>query len=161
MKKVLGILGTLCSVGAIIIIYICVSEIFTGGASILWLVLAAVFSLSTAALLWAVASLFDRVQNLENALGIYVDNGYESDGVEKKECPSCHREIDLDYVVCPFCENKSFSGGENPYGEKFRRNTENYTFNTDDPDYNGTDYSGEDLVSGYASSDESADERSN
>ena len=159
MKKLLNLFSILCPVGAAVILYVCISEIFSGSENILFLVLAAVFSLGVSVILWAVSAVYDKVTNLEDNLGIYVDRGYEEEEIEKKECPVCHREIDLDYVVCPFCENKDFDRrpfGDNPYGDTlYRKNrVEEEVFPTDDPDYNGTDFSGEDVVSCHGDGDE-------
>ncbi len=159
MKKLLNLFGILCPIGAAVILYICISEIFSEGENILLWVLAAVFSLGISVLLWAVGAIYDKVTNLEDSLGIYVDKGYEPEEIEKKECPVCHSEIDLDYVICPFCENKEFdrrSYGDNPYGDSLYRKDikENESFPTDDPDYNGTDYSDEEVVSCHGDSDD-------
>ncbi len=159
MKKLLNLFSIVCPIGAAVLLYICISEISYGSENILFLILATVFSLALSVLLWVVSILYDKVNNLEDSLGIYVDRGYETEGIEKKECPVCHSEIDLDYVVCPYCENKDFDRkpfGDNPYGDTlYRKNKgEEEIFPTDDPEYNGTDFSGEDVVSCHGDSDE-------
>lgn len=149
MRKLLSLFKGLCSVGALVILYCCVTEIVAGGKNILPWALAALFSAGVSVVFWVLAVVYDKVENMEDTLGIYVDKGYESDGIEQKECPVCHRDIDMDYAVCPYCENRNFSEGENPFGEKFENRGASPVFNTENDDYNGTDYSGEPPLSAW------------
>ncbi len=150
MRKILSVFKGLCPIGTAIILYLCASEIFSVGENILLWVLAAVFSVAVSVLCWVLAAIYDKVTNIESSLGIYIDKGYEQEEIEKKECPVCHRDIDIDYVVCPYCENRQETLSEgNPFGDKFK-------FNTEDPDYNGTDYSGETVVSAWGDAEDSS-----
>lgn len=152
MRKFLTLLNVLCPVGTAIIIFVTVSEIFAWNniSNIIALVLATVFSV-TACVLCAVSSvLYDKVKNLEDYLGIYVDRGYEQDDdLPQKVCPACKREIDFDYTVCPYCGNRELEDDGTPHGATV-------VFETEKEDYNGTDYSGEEVVS--ANIDEGQDE---
>lgn len=155
MRKILSIFKGLCPIGTVIIFYLCASEIFSVGENILLWVLAAVFSAAVSVICWVMAAIYDKVTNIEGSLGIYIDKGYEDDEIEKKECPVCHRDIDADYVVCPYCESRQDSlAGGNPYGDRFSVSKNDVVFNTEDPDYNGTDFSGEDVVSAWGDSSE-------
>lgn len=150
MRKILSVFKGLCPIGTAIILYLCASEIFSVGENILIWVLAAVFSSAVSVLCWVIAAVYDKVTNIESSLGIYIDKGYEEEEIEKKKCPVCHRDIDVDFVVCPYCESRqdSFIGG-NPYGDKFSVSKNDVVFNTEDPDYNGTDFSDETVVSAW------------
>lgn len=150
MRKVLSVFKGLCPIGAAVIVYLCLSEIFSAGENILYWVLAAVFSSAVTVICWILAAVYDKVANIESSLGIYIDRGYEQEDIVKKECPVCHRDIDADYVVCPYCESRQETAdGGNPYGDKFSHAEKDIVFNTEDPDYNGTDFSEEAVISGW------------
>ena len=145
MKKFLNLLCVLCPVGAAVIIFVTVSEVFAWNNinNIIVLVLATVFAVATCVLCAISSTLYDKVKNLEDYLGIYVDRGYEQDEeLPAKECPVCKKEIDFDYRICPHCGNREFGTGEPVtlynLGE---------IFETENADYNGTDFSGEEVVS--------------
>ena len=145
MKKLINALKAVSGIAAAILIYITATEIADKGENILTLVISSVFALVTLVLCFAVSDLQSRVSNLEDTLGIYIDKGYEEERTEKKTCRSCGAEIDADYALCPYCGEKCADGGidGNPYVERIAPEY----FATEDPDYKGTDYSGEEVVS--------------
>ena len=105
----------------------------------------------TTCVLCAISSvLYDKVRNLEDYLGIYVDRGYEQDeDLPKKECPVCKREIDFDYRVCPYCDNRFFESCDTPHGAV-------EVFETDNTDYTETEPDAADYDEGET--DKSSDE---
>lgn len=146
MRKILKIFVVLCSVGAAVTVYAALSGIFDGASldKTLFLVIASVFSVAVGVLCSACSRLLDRVSNLEDYLGIYVDKGYESEEDEQKtECPNCRKIISSDFNICPYC-GKSVSD-MTPQAE--RPLSTDPLFKTEDESYNGTDYSAEEPVS--------------
>ena len=136
MKRVVDILKYLCSIGAAIVIYITVLKVAEGKEDILMYVVASVFSAALAISLFALSSLSTRVRSLERTLA-GLDDGYEEEDSPKRECAYCHAYIDAAEEICPYCNNESVAEAR-PEGEFFA---------TEDPDYRGTDFSGEEYVS--------------
>lgn len=145
MKKSLDVFKAVCCVSAAVLLYITASKWSLGEGDIVLLCVSCVFAVSTCVLCFAVSSLEVRVKNLEDTLGIYVDKGYESDGTEKKICKKCSAEFDADYIVCPYCGEKNDIAGDNnnPYVTRVPAEK----FETEDPDYMGTDNSDKPPVS--------------
>lgn len=145
MRNFLKLLNVLCPVGTAIIIFVTVSEIFAWNNinNIIVLILATVFAVAICVLCAISSLLYDKVKNLEDYLGIYVDKGYEQDEeLPSKECPVCKKEIDFDYRICPHCGNREFG-----IDEQVTAYNTGEVFKTEDKDYNGTDFSGEEVVS--------------
>jgi len=136
MKRVIDILKYLCSIGAAIVIYITVLKATEGKEDMLMYIVTSVLSASLAISLFALSSLSARLSSLERRFVFLSDDGYEEDDAPKRECAYCHAYIDASEEICPYCANEgapSESGGE--------------YFATEDPDYKGTDFSGEEYVS--------------
>ena len=139
MKRIIDVLKYLCSIGAAIVIYITVLKATEAKENILIYVVASVFAASLAISLFALSSLSGRVASVERAMLGLDDDGYEADDSLKRECAYCHSYIDADEEVCPYCKNEGLHGAA--------RQTE--YFATEDPDYRGTDFSGEEYVSAH------------
>lgn len=140
MKQILALFKAVCSIAAALQLYTTIDQTVKGSETILLSVLSSVFAIAITVFSFVIASLFERVKIIEDVAGIYVDRGYEED-TPKKECPSCREMIDASFKICPHCENRSF---DNEYFHDFSKSE---YFNTDDPDYNGTDFSYDDVVS--------------
>ena len=145
MKKAIDILKAVCGVASAVLIYITVCEAASGGKNLIVLCVASVFALSTTVLCFSVSSLEARVKNLEDTLGIYVDKGYENEEKEKKICKKCSSEIDADFVICPYCGERDDMLGAD--GNPYVQHVKNEKFETEDPNYKGTDHSDEEPVS--------------
>lgn len=150
MKKILTVFKAVCPVCTAVTVY---GAFYYGTKeTAVAFAIAAVFSIALTVMCFILSSLFDRVSFLETVLG---DDGWAQDerDLAKKECPVCHALLDEDHKVCPYCENRNFDE------EYFHTGADNVRFATDDPDYNGTDFSGEDLVSAnFDTSDDSMPE---
>ena len=106
--------------------------------SMLLYVIAALSSLALTSALICISSHNDRIEFLERDVKLLLDDDYRQDeSLPQKECPFCHAYIDEDEDVCPYCKNE---GAREINGEYFA---------TEDPDYKGTDFSGEEYVSSY------------
>ena len=140
MKRFVDIMKYVCAVGTAVLIYMTVSEAAGGTENLLGFILASLFAAGLDAALFGVSALLDRVSMLEDAVGLYVECGYEDedDGTAKRECPVCHSLIDADSSVCPYCGDPSDTRPE-----------AKEPFPTEREDYNGTDFSGEELVSAH------------
>ena len=142
MKRLIDVLKAVCSIGAALVIYMTVMKIVDGDENMLLYILASVFAAALALSLYFAASLGARVSSLERTVRALTDDSYEQETPPAKECPICHSFIDADEEVCPYCK------GERPFASG-----EGEAFATDDPDYKGTDHSGEEYVSAYVSDD--------
>ena len=144
MKRVIDILKYLSSIGAAIVIYITVLRATGGKDDILMYVVASVISVSLSVSLFAVSSLSGRIAALEKRL-VYLsdDEAYEQDDSPKRECEYCHAYIDEGEEICPYCRNEG-SPSSVRAGEFFA---------TEDPEYRGTDFSGEEFVSAHSQDD--------
>lgn len=66
-------------------------------------------SILSGALWLAVADLLERVEYLEQQLGVHrLDDNASHSGLPQKTCPNCGEKYDFDYPKCPHC------GAENP-----------------------------------------------
>ncbi len=139
MKRIIDVLKYLCSIGAAIVIYITVLRAAEGKTDILMYVIASVLASSLSVSLFAASSLYGRLSSIESRLMYLTDDGYEQEDAPKRECPFCHAYIDENEETCPYCNNEGAPPAV-PEGEFFA---------TDDPEYRGTDFSGEELVSAY------------
>lgn len=148
MRHLLGFFEAVCSIAAAVQTYSAISAIAEGGDNVLLQTVAAIFAIACAVLCFAVRGMNDRIKVLEDTVGIYVDSGYAEEETEKKECPVCHARIDAAFQTCPYCENRDFEG------EYFHGFSSGETFDTDNPDYSGTDFSDEEPVSANFDSEE-------
>ena len=139
MKRFTYLLKAVCSIGTAILIYVTVIRATEGGDNILLYVLASVFAVVLTASLFAVSALSERCAELERTVRSLVYEGYEQEEAPQTECPFCHAKYDADEEICPYCKNEAPSVP----GISDR-------FETEDPEYRGTDFSGEDLVSANA-----------
>ena len=147
MKRVVDVLKYLCSIGAAIVIYITVLRAAEGKENVLMYVVASVCSASLAVSLFALSSLAGRLASVERRLVFLSDDGaYEQDDSPKRECEYCHAYIDEEEEVCPYCRNE---GSPARVGEFFE---------TEDPEYRGTDFSGEEYVSAHAQNDDGSEQ---
>ena len=121
MKKAVDLLCAVCSVSAAIVIYMTVMKSTEGSDNILPWVIASVFAAALTASMFCLSRLVSRVEEI----GGKVD--YLYDGPEDEEE---HEEVIPDGDMSPYRPDGS--------GE---------VFETEDPDYNGTDFSGEEVVS--------------
>ena len=142
MKRFVDILKAVCSIGTAIMIYMTIMRAVGQGEDIILYVLASVFALAFSASLFVISSLIGKVDILKSAVQILADDdeGYDGEQTPAKECPVCHAYIDGDEAVCPHCGGSETGAGT-------------VAFATDDPDYRGTDFSGEELVSAHAPDD--------
>ena len=138
MKRITDIIKYLCSIGSAIIIYLTVIRATEGGKDILLYVVASVFSVALTVALFLISSLEGRVSYLERTVRALTDDGYEQEDAPRRECPNCHAYIDEDEEVCPYCGGNERDAGA---GAEY--------FATEDPDYKGTDFSGEEYVSAH------------
>ncbi len=139
MRRITDILKGVCSIGTAIIIYMTVLHATRNGEHILLYVTASVFALALTLSLFFISSLAWRVESLEKTVRRLTDDSFGEEDAERRECPYCHAMIDEGEEICPYCRNEG-SPGARPAGEFFE---------TEDPDYKGTDFSGEDYVSAY------------
>ena len=139
MKRFVDILKAVCPIGAAIMIYVTVMRAIEGDGNILLFVLASVFALSLTVSVFCISSLASRVSALERTVRLLTDDTYEQEERPVKECPVCHAYIDEDEEICPHC------GGADSAGT--------VAFATDDPEYRGTDFSGEELLSAHSPDD--------
>ena len=137
MKRIVDVLKYLCSIGAAIVIYVTVLRATEGKTDILMYVVASVLSASLAVSLFALSSMSGKLSSLERSVMGLDDDGYEEDDGPKRECAHCHAYVDASEEICPYC-GKGTSADSSPQGEYFA---------TEDPDYRGTDFSGEEYVS--------------
>lgn len=145
MKKIIDLFKAVSGIAVAVLIYITASRAALKEGDIVLLCVLCVFAIAVFVLTFAVSSLEERVKNLEDTLGIYVDKGYCDGEIDKKTCKNCSAEIDIDYAVCPYCGSPCDNTEENgnPYIEKFKAEK----FKTEEAGYNGTDYSDEEPVS--------------
>lgn len=147
MKQLLSILQIAVSVCAAVQIYSAAVSVSNGDEGCLLQIVTAVCALCAAVLAFLLSNLRDRVKNLEDVVGIYVDNGFEQ-LPQMRECPACHREVDISFEICTHCGARILEDGYFPSFDKAE------VFDTDNPDYNGTEYSYDDVVSANFDSEE-------
>ena len=139
MRRTADILKAVCPVAAAVMIYMCIMKIVDGDENILLYILASVFSAALCVAVFIISALSERVNRLERIVRSITEDPYgEEEREPQVECPFCHAFIDADAEICPYCRNES-----SPRPEEAK-------FATDDPEYKGTDYSGEDYLSAYA-----------
>jgi|GEM_PF-2832455 len=137
MKKTVNIFAGVSSIAAAIVIYMTVMSVVEKETNILPNVIASVALVALTVSFICISALLDRTESLEHDVRMLLDDGYEQeDDPVKKECPFCHALIDPGEEICPYCENKGAG-----------QMTHNEYFATEDPDYRGTDFSGEEYVS--------------
>ena len=127
MKRLLDVLKGVCSIAAAIVVYITVIKATGGTKDILPYVVASVFAVAFAVSLFPLASLVARVETLEELILDDEETQPDSDSDEEFVLPS----------------EKPGVGAE----------AKEY-FATDDPDYKGTDFSGEDPISANTDSED-------
>ncbi len=140
MKRIIDILKYLCSIGAAIVIYVTVLKATEGKEDVLMYVVASVLAASLAVSLFATSSLSGKISSLERTVMGLDDDVYEADDAPKRECEYCHAYIDEGEEICPYCNNEGSPGAAH---------SAEY-FATEDPDYRGTDFSGEEFISAHA-----------
>ena len=120
MKKITDVLGAVCSIASAIVIYLTVLEAAAGG-NVLIYVLASVFSACLSASMFVISRLLSKLDGLEEKVNYLYDGPEdEPDG----------EEVYPDDNSAPY------------YGDG-----SDEVFETEDPDYNGTDFSGDEVVS--------------
>ena len=137
MKRFSYLLKAASSIGTAILIYMTVIRATEGKNDILLYVLASVFALILTLSLFAVSALSEKCAELEKEVRSLTYEGYEQEETAQTECPDCHALYDADEATCPYC------GGSGARGAAER-------FDTEDPQYRGTDFSEEELVSANA-----------
>lgn len=143
MKSFVYVLKAVSSIASAVLIYFSVMKITANDPNMLLYIIASVFALAFTSSLFCVSSLVRRVEGLETFVRKLSDDGYEDEGEgERRECPYCHAFIDANEEICPYCNNEDYSA-----------KGDSYDFATEDPDYRGTDFSGEELVSAHISDD--------
>ena len=143
MKRLADILKAVCSIATAVVIYMSVMKAVEGNENILLYIIASIFALSITVAMFLVSSLSSRVSNLERFARTFYEDDYEDGESFQKECPVCHAAIKDDEEMCPYCKNDCYTVNEQ----------DNAVFATDDPKYNGTDYSNEEYVSAHISDD--------
>lgn len=126
MKRFLDVLKAVCSIAAAIIVYITVIKITEGDANILLYAVASVLAVSLAASLFVSSRLAAKAATVERILMSMADDS-------------------------PYTEEDD----ETPEEETFRIPENTEYFATEDPDYKGTDFSGEEYFS--ANTDDTGD----
>ena len=144
MKRFSDVLKSVCSIGTAIMIYICITKAVEKNAHILLYVTAAVFAAALTASLFFISSILKRIDALEKTVRTLTYDEYEEEEEPRKECPYCHAYIGESEEICPYCGNEKSPDARYP-GERFE---------TEDPNYNGTDFSGEEYVSAHIDSDD-------
>ena len=121
MKRILDVICAVCSVSAAIVIYLTVLRAAEGADGILLWVVASVFASALTASVFCLSHLSSKLDEVEKKVN------YMYDAPEEEE----ERETVLpDEDMSPY-----------------RSDGTDEVFETEDPDYNGTDFSGEDIVS--------------
>ncbi len=137
MKTFVDVMKAACSVGSAIVIYLTVMRAIDGDGAILIYILASVFSFAAAVSFFCISSLLKRVERAEKYIGGLIDDGYDEEDEAKRECPYCHAFINESAPVCPYC------------GDGTKKVAPPEVFATEDPNYNGTDYSEEEPLSAH------------
>lgn len=145
MKRIIGAAEGVCSIAALVTIYMTVMKAVEG-ADVLPYGIASVSITALAVSTFCISSLIGRVERLELDVRGLLDDGYEQEDRPMCECPVCHASYDADEGICPYCGGEKSAPGGGEY------------FATEDPDYKGTDYSREPYVSANT---DGADDRQN
>ena len=120
MKKITDVLGAVCSIASAIVIYLTALEA-AEGRNVLIYVLASVFSVCLSAAMFVISRLSTKLEGLEEKVNFLYD---------APEDDSEGEEVYPDGDPAPY------------YGDG-----SDEVFKTEDPDYNGTDFSGDEVVS--------------
>ncbi len=122
MKRILDVICAVCSVSAAIVIYLTALRAAEGADGILLWVLASVFASALTASVFCLSRLSSKLDEVEKKVNYMYDAPEEEE--EERD------EVLPDKDMSPYYPDGSSE-----------------VFMTEDPDYNGTDYSGEDIVS--------------